>query len=204
VLKHQIGNWLLAAALKGGYDHLNAVRDIGLPDGSVLQARSSPEIYYLGGRLRAAYEIPRDGWYVKPYVDLDVNYANQPGYKESGAGLLNLSVSHGDQVSAMLSPSIEVGGRYDLSNGTTVRPFASVGVSFLANGNWASKLRLSEMPGSLPAFTVSTDMPKVYGNLTAGVELLGSRRYELKAEYGLHAATHYVDQSATLRLAYHF
>jgi outer membrane autotransporter protein len=202
VLKHQLGQWLLAAALKGGYDRSDVVRDIVLPGGH-FQAHSSPESFYLGGRLRAAYEIPMEGWYLKPFADMDFNYANQAAYREKGAGLLDLAVSHGSQLSTMITPGIEIGGRADVG-GTTFRPYLIAGVSFLDSGNWASELRLAEMPRSIAPFTVSTDMPTVYGNLTAGVEILSDKRYEVKAEYGLRGAGNYLSHNATLRLAMHF
>jgi uncharacterized protein YhjY with autotransporter beta-barrel domain len=202
VLKRELGPWLFAGALKGGYETSDAVRYISLP-GLTARARSTPDVFYVGGRLRAAYEVPLNSWYVKPFVDLDINYADQAAYRDTGAGILNLSVAHNSATSVMTTPSVEFGGRINLPN-AVLRPYAIAGVSFLSSGDWVSRLRMDSMPDSVAPFMVSTNVPKTYGNFTAGLEMLNDNRFELKAEYGLRGARDYFEQSGTMRFAVHF
>jgi hypothetical protein len=63
-------------------------------------------------------------------------------------------------------------------------------------------MRLSDF--NLAPFSVTTGVPTVYGNLSAGLELVTLKGIEIKAEYGLRAASHYVDQSLAIRAAYRF
>lgn len=202
VLKHQLGPWLFAGALHMGYNALDTDRTVNF-DGTPLIAHSSPHVFSVGGRLRTSYELPLTNWYVKPSLDLDVLHQRQAGYQESGAGLSNLAVTLGNQTSFMTTPGVEIGARIDLA-GATLRPYAILGLSYLANGRWTGNMQLAELSGLAAPFQVSTDVPKLYGNVTAGVELLSQKGLELRAEYGLSKAHAYLQQTATLRAAMHF
>lgn len=202
-IKRQIGSWLLAAGVRGGYETSEMARAVDLPSFSA-RAKSSPDTYHLGGRLRASYEIGFRNWYLRPYMDLDINYAYQPGYRETGAGAFDLSAQRASRVSVMTTPSFEIGGRVDLGN-MTVRPYAAAGVSFLSNGGWTARTQFTSLASSgVAPFQIETGAPRTYGNLIVGLELVTKKGFELKAEYGLRAAKNYVDQTARLRVAFHF
>ena len=64
---------LLAAALDAGYEHLNTTRYINFA--GVTAATSSPSVWRLDSRFRAAYVVESNGLYVKPSLDLDAIYA---------------------------------------------------------------------------------------------------------------------------------
>lgn len=202
-LKRQFGSWLFAAAIRGGYETADMTRWIVFP-GASERATSSPETYHLGGRLRASYEYAFERWYLRPFVDLDINYASQSAYREYGAGGLDLASRRTSHASIMTTPSIEIGGRFDLAN-ATLRAYAIAGVSFLSSGDWTTRLQFADLSANdVAPFEIRTGMPKVYGNLTAGLEFLAKDGVELKAEYGLRAADRYLDQSAMLRAAMRF
>lgn len=101
----------------------------------------------------------------------------------------------------MVSPMVEIGGRATL-DAATLRSYVAAGASFLSGGGVTTSMRLSEF--NLAPFSVTTGMPTVYGNLAAGLELVTLRGIEIKAEYGLRAASHYIDQSLAIRAAYRF
>ena len=90
-MKHQIGPWLFAAALDAGYDALNTTRYIGFA--GVQAATSTPSVWRLDSRFRAAYVAEFGNAYVKPSLDLDVIYTALPGFSEAGAGPLGLNVA---------------------------------------------------------------------------------------------------------------
>lgn len=202
-LKRQLGPWLLAAAIRGGHESADVTRWIVFP-GVSERATSNPDTYHLGGRLRASYEFAFQRWYLRPFLDLDLNYASQSAYREYGAGVLDLASRRISHTSVMSTPSIEIGGRFDLAR-ATLRAYAIAGVSFLSNGDWTSRLQFADLSDTgVAPFAVKTGMPKTYGNLTAGLEYLTKGGFELKAEYGLRAADRYLDQSAMLRAAMRF
>jgi len=202
-LKRQIGPWLFAAAIHGGHESADVTRWIVFP-GVSERATSNSDTYHLGGRLRASYEFAFQNWYLRPFLDLDVNYASQSAYREQGAGVLDLASRGASHTSFMATPSVEIGGRFDLAE-ATLRTYAIAGVSFLSNGDWTSRLQFADLAGKgVAPFTVRTNLPKTYGNLTAGLEYRTKGGFELKAEYGLRAGDRYLDQSAMLRAAVRF
>jgi uncharacterized protein YhjY with autotransporter beta-barrel domain len=130
-----------------------------------------------------------------------VAYDHTPAYRETGAGLFDLAYRSTSSVALMATPSIEIGGRVDLE-GATLRPYLAAGVSFVSNGDTKARLSLAEF--SMAPFQITTNLPKTYGNVTAGLELVTSKGWELKAEYTLRGAKDLLTQSAALRLAMRF
>ncbi len=203
-LKRQLGPWLFAAGLRAGYEDTDVARRVILPGFAGL-ARSSPQFLHLGARLRAAYEFAFPNWYLRPFADLDISYVHQQAYRESGAGLFDLAALSTSRTSVMVTPGLEIGGRIDLGNEITLRPYAIAGVSFLANGGWTARMHLAEFAGSgIAPFRMTTGAPKTYGNLTAGLELQAKNGFELRAEYSLRAADRYTDHTGSVRAAFRF
>jgi uncharacterized protein YhjY with autotransporter beta-barrel domain len=197
-LKRQAGPWQFAAALLGGYESSTHRRHT---PGLTGRATSAPDAYFIGARARISYEQPLGMWYVKPYADLDVTYDRASGYRETGGGLFNLSVAATERVSFMATQSVEIGGRIDV-NEMTLRPYLALGVSFLSNADARARISLTEF--QVAPFSVTTNLPRTYGNVTAGLELLTKSGWELRAEYGLRGAADHLTQSATLRAAMRF
>ncbi len=196
-LKYNNAPWQVALAVHGGVEKSRMSR--GTLDG---MAKSKPESSFLGARLRTAYEFSQPSWYLRPYVDLDVNYIRQDGYSEQGAGALNLKVRGNHMTSFMASPMVELGGRKDLANGAILRSYVAGGMSFLSGGDVVTTMQLNG-PGATP-FTLRSGMPRTYGNLSAGLEYVTPKGVELKTEYALRGNGEYRDQSLTLRAAYRF
>lgn len=196
-LKYNNAPWQVALAVHGGVEKSRMSR--GTLDGT---AKSKPESSFLGARLRTAYEFSQPSWYLRPYVDLDVNYIRQDGYGEQGAGALNLKVRGNHTTSFMASPMVELGGRKDLANGAILRSYVAGGMSFLSGGDVVTTMQLNG-PSATP-FTLRSGMPRTYGNLSAGLEYVTPKGVELKTEYALRGNGEYRDQSLTLRAAYRF
>ncbi|MCD0503153.1 autotransporter outer membrane beta-barrel domain-containing protein [Bordetella petrii] len=196
-LKYNSAPWQVSVAVHGGVEKSRMSRDT--LDGV---ANSKPQSTFVAGRLRTAYEFSWPSWYLRPYVDLDINHIRQKSYQESGAGPFNLKVFSNHTTSYMLSPMIELGGRKDLGDGTTLRGYVAGGASFLRGGDVVTTMQLSGT-GAAP-FSLRSGMPRTYGNLAAGLEMITSKGLELKTEYALRANKEYRDQVLTLRAAYRF
>ncbi|QHE92594.1 autotransporter outer membrane beta-barrel domain-containing protein [Pandoraea fibrosis] len=199
-LKHQMGPWQVALAVLGGFESGTQNRTIDYPEAFAV-ATSRPDAYFVGARTRLSYQLNYAGWYVKPYADVDVIYDRTGAYRESGGGVFDLAVAAQGRTSVLVSPTIEVGGRFDW-HGVTVRPYLSLGASFTSKGNASVDAQLVQFPTA--PFQITSSQPTVYGNLTAGVELLSAKGLELRAEYSLRRAEAQTVQSAALRLAKHF
>lgn len=196
-LKYNNAPWQLAVAVHGGVEKSRMSRTT--LDGA---AKSKPESSFLAARLRTAYEFSQPSWYLRPYVDLDVNHIRQDGYQEQGSGNFNLKVRGNHTTSFMVSPMIELGGRKDLANGSTLRSYVAGGMSFLNGGDVVTTMQLSGFNAA--PFSLKSGMPRTYGNLSAGLEMVTAKGMEFKTEYSLRGNGEYRDQSLTLRAAYRF
>ncbi|VVE74315.1 outer membrane autotransporter barrel domain-containing protein 8 [Pandoraea sputorum] len=199
-LKRQMGPWQVALALLGGYESGTQNRIIDYPEATA-RASSQPNAFFVGARSRLSYQLNLSGWYVKPYADLDVVYDRSGAYRETGAGVFDLAVPGQGHTTAILSPSVEVGGRFDL-RGATLRPYLSLGMSFASARRLSTDVSFVQFPGA--SFAVSASQPRAYGNFSAGIELLSDKGLEVRAEYSLRTAPSQTVQSAALRLAKHF
>ncbi|WP_315134725.1 autotransporter outer membrane beta-barrel domain-containing protein [Achromobacter marplatensis] len=196
-LKYNNAPWQIALAVHGGVEKSRMSR--GTLDGV---AKSKPDSSFLAARWRTAYEFSQPSWYLRPYVDVDVNHIRQDGYREQGPSVFDLKVRGNDTTSLMISPMIEIGGRHDLDNGSTLRSYAAAGMSFLSGGDVVTTMQLSGF--NTTPFSLKSGMPKTYGNLSAGLEYVTPKGMELKTEYALRGNGQYRDQSLTLRAAYRF
>ncbi|KUL94664.1 hypothetical protein DK26_17335 [Bosea sp. WAO] len=204
VLKREIGPWLLSASLLAGYDTADLKRDVLL--GSYFaRASGTAHALQLGGKLRASYQFTFGNWYLKPMADLDLHFIKQYGYRERGAGLFDLVTLDQSRLGATLSPALEIGTRLEIA-GMATRAYLNAGASFASQDGWQQRQRFSALgsgDGS-PSFKSETGMPRAYGNARAGIDLVTKSGWELRAEYGLRAASGYREQSAELRAAFRF
>ncbi|MFH1554766.1 MAG: autotransporter domain-containing protein [Pseudomonadota bacterium] len=200
-LKRQIGPWLISGAVDFGWVNIDSQRVV-----TALAAapESSIDVYNVTGRLRLAYEMPQTGWYVRPYVDLDVSYVNVPGYSEAGISGAELRVLGASQTTFIVSPTVEVGTRVDLADGTVLRPFASLGASFLSNGSWITTSYLLGAPVGTGTFDTVTYTPDMLGNFDMGLQLVTAKNWEFKLDYGVSVGQDFLSQAGMARIAVHF
>ncbi len=203
-IKHQMGPWLLAGSLaiaSGSYQNNRFVNVSGV-DAS-LQSDSSSLL--VGGRLRAAYDIPLNGWYVRPYTDLDIYHINTPSFQESGPSGLALNVDSADTTNVVISPMVEIGGRYDTGwKSTVLRYYVDVGASFLPSNSRTVNASIEGALAQDGTFGTTINSPDALGDIDFGLQLYQAAGFEVKAEYGIQAGNAFFAQGGTLRLAYHF
>ncbi|WP_353149374.1 autotransporter outer membrane beta-barrel domain-containing protein [Pollutimonas bauzanensis] len=198
VLKRQTGPWVFSAALGGGYGSYSMDRNIGIA-GYQDTLDSRPDVYGFNARLRAARTFAYDNFYVKPYVDLDASYTRMPAYQESGSNPLALSVDGSDQFIVGLSPMIEFGGRTQLKNGATLRPYMYAGVSLLSENDWVSSARLRGAPANTASFNTSLPFDDVIGKVGAGLELTHKAGVDFRLQYDGQFSEHIRSHSVTLK-----
>ena len=181
VLKRQVDQWTFSGALGGGYGSYDMDRNMNIATyGST--AKSSPNVYSFGARLRAARTFTQGEFYLKPYVDLDATYSRMPGYTESGDAL-RLKVDGSDQFVLGVAPTLELGGRVDLPKGAMMRPFAYAGVSFLSEDGWKTKARLEGAPAGAGSFTTSMPTDNVIGRVGAGFQVMNAAGLDFRLQY---------------------
>lgn len=181
VLKKQVDQWTFAGALGGGYGSYDMDRNMNIARyGNT--AKSSPNVYSFGARLRAARTFTQGSFYLKPYVDLDATYSRMPGYTESGDAL-RLKVHGSDQFVMGVAPTLELGGRVDLPKGAMMRPFAYAGVSFLSEDGWKTQARLEGAPAGAGSFTTYMPTDNVIGRVGAGFQVLNAAGLDFRFQY---------------------
>jgi outer membrane autotransporter protein len=202
-LKHVRGPLQIGAAVDLGYGWYDDHRYVTVGDLSE-RVESEPEVLTVAGRLRAAYEVPFERWYLRPFADLDVYYSHVPSYDEKGSDAVALDVRSQSRTSFAFSPMLELGGRYDGPHGLRLRPYAAAGITLPSDDTWTTRARLEGAPEGSGGFSTETKMPSVLGNLDLGLQLYQERGLEVKLELGFQVGEDYHNQSGSARVAYHF
>ncbi|WP_323028867.1 autotransporter domain-containing protein [Castellaniella defragrans] len=201
-LKHQTGPWLLAGALHAGYGDYDSSSLFWVGD-DLWSAENKNDVWTAGLRLRAAYELASDDWYLRPYADLDVLHTYMPGYTLAGDGA-TLQAGAMKEWSVAVSPTLEAGTRVDLGRYGWLRPYVSVGATFINNRSLDSDVSFSDGSGKGITFTSSSSLPERLFNVGAGVQLYAQDKYELRAEYRAQLASEFRNQELSLRVAMRF
>lgn len=201
-LKHQAGPWLLAGAVHAGYGSYDSSSLFTIGD-DLWSAANKNEVWTAGLRLRAAYEHTFGDWYIRPYADLDVLHTYMPGYTLSGDGA-TLQASSMKEWSVAFEPTIEAGTRVDLGGYGWLRPYVSLGATFINNKGLNSTVSFSDNGRPGVTFNSTTALPTRIFNVGAGVQLFAEDKYELRAEYKAQMATGFRNQELSLRVAIPF
>ena len=205
VLKHQIGPWLFAGALEGGYASVATKRAVGYPTADVT-AKSNSSVYHLDGRLRAAYLFEQGAWYFKPMVDFDLLYVNMPSFSESDAGALDLRVNQISDTRFVASPALELGATVPITDKYSYRPFVSLGASWNSKDIWSVSSSFEGGPTGL-SFATTTVTPRIYGNVSTGFDVLSVKKkgaVDLRLQYAGQFADHYVNQTGAIKFSVRF
>jgi len=204
-LKHQVGSWLLGAALDTGYAALNTTRYISLPGVESAQSRSS--VWHLDARFRVAYLAEFGITYLKPAVDFDVIYTAMPGFSETGAGALDLQLASKSNVVFGVSPMIEFGQTLVWANGQALRPYVQVGGTFLSQDSWNVSANFEGAPSGAAPFITTSSVPNALAKLSAGFDFFGLggiAGLDMLVQYQARFADDYLDQTGSLKITKRF
>jgi hypothetical protein len=199
-LKRIAGPWLFAgaAAFTATSTQVSGIPSLQLGD-------VTSNVYGGGLRVRGAYDFAFTSWYVRPRLDLDLVHRRMPGFQVAGQGMTVLSVSDFAKTTFVATPTVEIGGRYDIpSTRMILRPYAAVGASFLPDNTSTFNVQFAGPLAFFGGFQPYANGPSVLANVEAGVQLYRSNGVELKAEYLLTTGYSYLSQAASLRGAWHF
>jgi hypothetical protein len=204
-IKHQIGPWLFAAALDAGYDALNTTRYINFAGAAA--ATSTPSVWRLDSRFRAAYVAESNGFYVKPSFDIDTIYTALPGFSEWGAGALGLNVAAAHKVTFAATPMFELGKTWLLANGSTLRPYIQAGATVFSNNTWSLNSTFEGAPAGTAPFTTLSSLPQTLWKVSAGIDIFRVAQIpdlDLRLEYEGRFGASYNDQTGLVKLSRHF
>ncbi|WP_226574005.1 autotransporter outer membrane beta-barrel domain-containing protein [Acuticoccus sediminis] len=202
-VKHEIGAFTIAGGVAGSYGSYDVDRRVTLP-GFSGTAEGTSHITTLSARARLAYTAGTEVAYIRPFLDLDLIYANASGYTENGAGIYNLKVGDQDQTTFVATPAVEVGARVDLAEEWQARLFATAGLSLSTEDDWTTTAELVAAPAGTGTFDTTIPIADVVGRLGTGVTLTGPKGFDLRAQYGGTFGDDYWSHSGTVRLTKRF
>jgi uncharacterized protein YhjY with autotransporter beta-barrel domain len=199
--KRQAGALLLAVAADVGYGWYDSTRTITLGDAK-LDAKAEPDAQNAGLHARAAYEVPFQRWYLRPTLDLHAAYVRMDGYSESGAAPFNLDVDSSDKVFLAAAPTLEIGTRLDLADGSTLRAFASAGAAFFADNDWRTDASFAD--ASADTFASELPIPDTVARVGLGIEMVTTKRISAKLQYAGDFGDGYSSNAGMFRVGYMF
>ena len=202
-LKKQWDRWLLAGAIDLSRQWSDNRRWFQWHDERALLTSSS-HATVLAGRLRAAYTLPLKGWYLRPYLDLDVIHGSSPSFRESGDDWYGLRIASGSKTTLALSPMLEAGARIDLRDDWIARLYLRGGMTWLDDPSWERQARFIGGPTAAGSFTTERRLPGHLATVDLGVQVYRRAGFEARLEYGLRSGEGYIGHSGGLRLAYRF
>jgi outer membrane autotransporter protein len=158
----------------------------------------APNTFTASLRLRGAYEFPFEGWYLRPRTDVDIGYARTSGL-QIVAPTATLTIDGASKTTVVLTPALEVGGRFDVGPGKILRPYVIAGATILTDTSIPFSGNFNGF-----SFNGTSYRTPVIARVEAGLQFYGVKDWEVKMEYLLSAADAYLDQSLGLRVARHF
>jgi outer membrane autotransporter protein len=184
-LKYNPGALLLAGVVSGGRGWYDTTRPMDFGSFAAT-AEGDHQIDVLAGRLHASYVFGSPSLYVKPLIDAGATRLDLDDVTETGAGGASLVV-HGDANTVYsVSPALELGTEWWLSNGTLVRPFVRAGVTWFSDDDVALSSSFAGTPAGVAPFTILAEMDQVQADVSAGLEMITSEDSALRIYYGGH------------------
>uniref|UniRef100_UPI0015900FB0 autotransporter outer membrane beta-barrel domain-containing protein n=1 Tax=Martelella sp. HB161492 TaxID=2720726 RepID=UPI0015900FB0 len=202
-LKKEEGPWLIGLVGGLGFNQGTSKRYIDLGSVDAI-ARADIDSQMAFARIRGSYQFSlSDDFYMTPRLDLDMIYAHQSGYRESGAGAANLIVDGSDQTMFAVTPAVEFGARVPFLEDMPARLFADAGVSFLSDDSWERTARLAGF-SNMSRFTTSTPIADTVAQVSAGIDFQAIHGLQVKLEYDGSFADGYQSHVGSIRLGYRF
>lgn len=202
-VKRVNGPWYVGLGANFGYGWYDNDRYVNLA-GYGHRLSSDTNVLIAAGRLRVQYELPFRNWYLRPRADLGLIYTHIPSYSEDGPHGLALDVKDQNETTFTFSPHLEVGGRVDLSDSWTLRPYGGAGLLVLSNDNWSTEASLQGAPVGTGTFKIERDVPSLLGRFDLGVQIMRSDNLEARLEGHLQVGDSYVAGAGSLRVAFSF
>jgi hypothetical protein len=185
-LKKTMGATTIGVGLVGGFGDFSATRQTTFPFNAT--ASSSQDTSLLGTKLRIAHDFGQPKSYIRPMLDFGLSKVKSQGFRETGAGALNLIVAEDRQVNTTISPALEVGGEFK-SGKVLIRPRGSIGFTYnLTDPSPTLSAQFEGAPAGVSAFNVSSLADRSYLDLSADVNFVFPNGFSLMLGYlGQHS-----------------
>jgi uncharacterized protein with beta-barrel porin domain len=170
-----------ALAVTGGQSVTHTVRFLT----PTTTASSRQVDSFINSRVRATTQFfGEDGYYLRPFAEVNFNELRTGAFQESGAGPLDLVVPGATHFSATAGIGFELGGEVALPHETVFRPFLGYAFKDTMIGRSQTILASFEgAPSGVAPFAI-TNSPDIYlHEATAGFEIADNQGWNLKLLY---------------------
>jgi hypothetical protein len=208
------GPWSLGAALTGSFGLFENERFVGasgvLPNGDAFSldtGRSTQRVTQANLGLRAAYTFATadDRYYATPSFSLDASYILSEDSRESGLGAAGMENGETRDWVLSASPSVEVGGRFGMGNGTSFSPYLRGGFTLFSEDEMTIDSSFIGAPASAGRFENLAGFDRLYGRVSAGFVLESeNRRSSLELGYRGAFSEHSTYHGAAATLSVRF
>ena len=192
-VRYEKGRLNLGAAASGSRGYHDNDRIIGI-EGLIAEdhpisigtAQSDHHVTQANLRLSASLDLetPDERFYVTPSVDLDGSYVRSNGATEKGVGPYGADLKETDEWIYAATTSVEVGGRFEASETTELRPFIRGGVTAYSGDELSVDAALIGAPASADKFRNDAGFDKVVGQVSAGLVVMESQKgFSLRIGY---------------------
>ena len=181
-LKYNSGPLLLAGALTAGRAWNDTKRPMAF-GGFTGVAKGDQLIDVFSGTMRAAYVFGTPSLYLKPMIDAGATRILPDDLQESGGNGAALIVQGSAQTVFTVTPALEVGTEWWLSNGTLVRTFVRGGVTWYGGADLSLAASFAAAPDGVAPFSVLTLMDDVMGVFGAGLDIIDKQDSTLRITY---------------------
>lgn len=203
VHKRQDGRELVSRSLTLGHAWFDTERVVNLPVAGTL-ASSDQHVSYLSGHWRYNQLLEGQNWYLRPALDLGVNWLHLWGFEESGAGGSGLAVEGSDHVIGSVQPGVEWGGEFETRDGSLARPFLRASMTHWVNNSVEVSARLLGAPSGVAPFNVDGALDDTIVGIEAGLDLFHGDGRTLSLYGAYWASEHTRESSLGFKLALPF
>ncbi|WP_346910584.1 autotransporter outer membrane beta-barrel domain-containing protein [uncultured Roseibium sp.] len=200
-LKRELGAWTLSAAAAGSYGTTRFDRNLSISDLSETIS-SSPGVLAGSVRARIARTFATNSVYVKPYFDFDAIYSRVGHHRESGA--YGLEFESTGQWNFAATPSVELGSRLRYKDGTDLRVYGKLGLSFLSSDTWETDARFTNRTAGTSSFKTSLEHEDLFASIGAGIQITSIEGVDLRLEYNGRFSEKLATNSGSLRFSIPF
>ncbi|WP_202313351.1 autotransporter outer membrane beta-barrel domain-containing protein [Mesorhizobium sp. L-8-10] len=177
-LKRRFGAFELSAAQSFGYGSYDITRN---PFPGV-EVTGDQDQWSASGRLRGAYMLARDDFYMMPRVDVGYDHFFSSSFVEKGNSGVRLDVDTDSETYWSVQPAVEVGAEYAVGEGMRVRPSLLVGLTqYLGDPGASLTARFVDTPERVPGFRATTDLDTTFFDIAGKLELLTARNASFHA-----------------------
>jgi hypothetical protein len=140
---------------------------------------------FINERARVSLQVfGEDDYYARPYVELNTTQLFLGGFKETGAGALDLISAGSTHQSGTVGMGFELGGEVQLSEMAVLRPFAGYEFKRTAWGNTMDiTATLEGAPAGVAPFTISNAPDMNLHQVGGGVDLISNAGWTVRGLY---------------------